>query len=61
MKYDLLFLEERLPKLNGFQWRKFSFKAVIAKFFKFTFRDNYGDAEHMGIRQIRFVRAKESK
>ena len=60
MKYDMLFSEVKLDLLPGYQWRKFSFNATVAKFFRLTFRFNYGDKEHIGVRQVRFVKAKES-
>jgi len=59
MKYEMLYSEVKLEQLNGYQWRRFTFRATVVKFFKLTFRFNYGDEEHIGVRQIRFVKAKE--
>lgn len=61
MKYDTLYHDITLPLQNGRQWRKFPFNAITAKFFKLSFGYNYGDEDHIGVRQIRFVKAKESK
>ena len=61
MKYETLYHDITLPLQNGHQWRRFPFNAITAKFFKLSFAYNYGDEEHIGVRQIRFIQAKESK
>lgn len=60
-EYDRLFSDVTLPLQKGFQWQKFEFKAVIAKFFKLSFRDNWGDPDNMAVRQVRFLKARECK
>jgi hypothetical protein len=53
-KYALPFLPER-------RWHKFVLdQLVTTKYFKVIFYDNYGDDNHIAVRQIRFLRAKEA-
>ena len=44
---------------KGKLWHHFRFEPVLSKYYKFTFFDNWGDEEHLAVRQIRFVRSKE--
>ncbi len=59
--YTELVDRHELPLLKMHRWHKFTLSFTVAKYFKFVFRENYGDENHMAIRQIRFLRSIESK
>ncbi len=60
--YNELFEKVELPLLKGDRWHKFKISTVlIAKYFMVTFYGNYGDSDHISVRQVRFLKSKESK
>ena len=50
-----------LPPLKGHRWHKFAIPVTTTKYMKLVFLDNYGDEEHIALRQIRFLRSIERK
>lgn len=60
--YEELVEKRALPLLPERRWHRFRLPAVTAsKFFMVTFYENYGDGASIGVRQIRFLRSKESE
>eukprot|EP01035_Chromulina_nebulosa_P020505 gene20505-26599_t len=58
-KYVEIVPRTELPNLKEHRWHAFPIPLTAAKYFKVSFYFNYGNPEHMAIRQIRFVRARE--
>jgi hypothetical protein len=48
-----------MKETRGPRWHKFEIGESVAKYYKLTFEDNFGDESHIGVRQIRFMRAME--
>ncbi len=60
--YDELFDGVELPLYKTERWHKFTLSTVIiAKYFMVSFFGNYGDPDHIAVRQIRFIQSRESK
>lgn len=59
--YSELIDRHELPLLKQHRWHKFTVPFTVAKYYKFLFQENYGDENHMAVRQIRFLRSIESK
>lgn len=59
-QYQVLVERAELPLLKENRWHKFEIPLTEAKYFYFTFYSNYGDQKYISIRQIRFLRSKES-
>lgn len=59
--YECIVNHAFLPRLKGPRWHRFPLKQVQAKYFKLEFFENYGDDEYIAVRQIRFLKSKESK
>lgn len=58
--YEDLYERVELPFLKNLRWYKFKIHTVlIAKYFMLTFYGNYGDSEHISVRQVRFLKSKE--
>jgi hypothetical protein len=60
-KFEPLVEDRELPLLKGYRWHRIDVKPVLSKYFKVSFNDNYGHKESIAVRQIRFLRCKESK
>ena len=58
-QFKILTPKSNLLLLKGHRWHKFPIDETIAKYFKLTFFENFGDDAHIAVRQIRFVRTKE--
>lgn len=58
-QFKVLVPKTNMLFLKGSRWHKFPIEETIAKYFKLTFHENYGDDAHIAVRQIRFVRTKE--
>ena len=50
-----------LPLLKEHRWHSFPLPLTASKYFKLTFQHNHGSDSHIAVRQIRFVKARESK
>lgn len=59
--FHTLFDKAELPLLKQNRWHKFVIPLTAAKYFYFIFESNYGDDKYISLRQIRFLRSKESK
>lgn len=59
--YEEIVERSELPLLVGERWHFFPIPVVSAKYFMLTFSGNYGDDKYISVRQIRFIRSKESK
>lgn len=59
--YSELVDRHELPLLKQHRWHKFSIPFTVAKYYKVVFQENYGDENHMAVRQIRFLRSIESE
>ena len=59
--YSELVDRHELPLLKQHRWHKFTVPFTVAKYYKFLFQENYGDDNHMAVRQIRFLRSIESE
>ncbi len=59
--YEELIEKQALPLLKEHRWHKFPIPVTASKYFMLTFLENYGDDCHIGVRQVRFVRSKESE
>ena len=59
--YKELVDKAELPFLVGERWHHFPLKVISTKYFMLSFLGNYGDDKYISIRQIRFIRSKESK
>ena len=49
-----------LPLLKQYRWHKFALPFTVSKYYKLIFYENYGDDQHIAVRQIRFLRSIES-
>ncbi|CAM9115659.1 unnamed protein product, partial [Ectocarpus fasciculatus] len=58
-KYEEMVDHVKIKNLMGRQWMIFKFDIRIAKYWRVTFRGNYGDEENIGVREIRFIRTGE--
>lgn len=58
--YTELVDRQELPLLKERRWHKFIIPVITTKYFMFIFYSNYGDEENISVRQIRFVRSRES-
>lgn len=59
--YEEIVERTELPLLMGERWHFFPIPVVSTKYFMVTFFGNYGDDKYISVRQIRFIRSKESK
>jgi hypothetical protein len=59
--YTELIDRRELPLLKENRWHKFFIPITSTKYFMLIFMNNYGDDEHIAVRQIRFIKSKESK
>jgi hypothetical protein len=59
--YEEIAERSELPLLVGERWHFFPIPVVSTKYFMLSFYGNYGDDKYISIRQIRFIRSKESK
>ena len=60
-RFEAVVTDYRLPKLRGQRWHKIHFPSKVSKYFKLKFCQNFGDEDSIAIRQIRFIKTKESK
>jgi hypothetical protein len=58
--YEELIEKIELPMLVGDRWHKFPIPVQSTKYVMIEFWGNYGDDKYISIRQIRFIRSKES-
>jgi len=58
-QYKSLVENSLMSLTRGPRWHKFEIGDIVAKYYKLTFKENYGDGGHIAIRQIRFMRARE--
>ncbi|RYH31301.1 hypothetical protein EON65_02950 [archaeon] len=59
--YTELIDRHELPLLKERRWHKFLIPITSTKYFMLVFQSNYGDDQHIAVRQIRFIKSKESK
>lgn len=59
--YTELVDRSELPLLKQYRWHKFALPFTVSKYYKLVFQENYGDEHNIAVRQIRFLRAIESK
>ena len=59
--YTELVDRSELPLLKQYRWHKFALPFTVSKYYKIVFQDNYGDENHIAVRQIRFLRSIESE
>lgn len=59
--YSELVDRHELPLTKENRWHKFVIPVMSTKYFMLVFLSNYGDEEHISVRQIRFLKSKESK
>ena len=57
--YTELVRKSDLPCLKEHRWHHFNIGVFNSKYYKLQFSKNYGNQEHIAIRQIRFLRSKE--
>lgn len=57
--YSELVDRSQLPLLKQYRWHKFTVGITVAKYYKFVFQENFGDASTIAVRQIRFLRSAE--
>lgn len=58
--YTQLVDRTQLPLLKQYRWHKFALPFTVSKYYKLVFQENYGDDQHIAVRQIRFLRSIES-
>jgi hypothetical protein len=60
-QYEIVVKRKKLPNFKTWRWMTFKFDSKISKYWKVSFEGNYGDDKCIAVREIRFIKTKESK
>jgi len=60
-RFDTIATDVRIPFRRGYHWFKIEFPPKVSKYYHIRFTGNHGDDEGIAIREVRFIRARESE
>jgi hypothetical protein len=59
--YEILVERSPLKMLKKRHWQRVVFEPTVTRYIKLLFENNFGDPDHIAVREITVIRARESK